>query len=65
MEKKLKKDFDNEIGIIIRNSMELGVMCLVEKLAQNEIENAIQLLKDLSSGSKESMDKVLGECYDD
>lgn len=65
MEKNLKNDFDNEIGSIIRSSMEIGVMCLVEKLAQNEIEDAVQLLNDLTSGSKEAMDKVLGECYDD
>jgi len=64
MEKNLQKDFDNEVGVIIRNSMEIGVMCLVEKLAQNKVEDAVQLLKDLTSGSKEAMDKVLEGCYD-
>ena len=61
----MDEDFGKVIDRVIRDSKEVGVMHLVEKLARLDVANGVQLLNDLANGSKEAMDKVLGASYDD
>ena len=61
----MKNDFGSVLEKLLRDNQEIGVMRLVIMLAQMELNDAAQLLEDLSNWSKEAMDKVLGERHDD